>query len=183
MTKPHKNTPQLICIAGGPGSGKSYFYESLKSRGEIPTDAVIHDPDLIMEAMPEYQKDAKHDPAKAFERWELPARQRANEILIEALNARYTIVYIRSFALPDSLEFIQHAKQLGYEITMNILFCDLHTAIRRVKNRERYLSIETLVQRHEAVEVILPELMRIADKYYFYENNIDNSEPVLIEFH
>lgn len=183
MNTTPKNLPHLICIAGGPGAGKSFLFEKLNSRGEFPHDAVIHDPDLIMEAMPEYQEEAKSNPAQAFAHWELPARQLANEKLMEALNARYTIIYIRSFALPDSLEFIRHARQLGYSITMHILFCDLNVAIRRVQNRQRYLPIETVVQRHEAVEEILPELMRISDQYFFYENNTDGSEPVLIEFH
>jgi len=41
--------PQLIGIGGGPGAGKSFLYDHMKSKGMLPADSVIHDPDLVMQ--------------------------------------------------------------------------------------------------------------------------------------
>ena len=54
VTKMHENLlpPRLIAIGGGPGSGKSFFYEVMKQKGQLPDGFVMHDPDLVMESIP-----------------------------------------------------------------------------------------------------------------------------------
>lgn len=178
--------PHLFAIGGGSGSGKSFFYESMKEKGLLPVDSVIHDPDLVMQSIPQYQEEANINPVKAFERWELPALQLANEILLNALISRYNIIYMRSFALPDSLTFIRYAKTVGYKIDIHILTCKHDIAISRVQERERvfkrHLPIETVIQRHEAVSRLLPDIKEVSDNYFIYENNYDGLEPMLKEF-
>ncbi len=174
--------PKLFAIGGGPGSGKSFLYEHLKIKGQLPIDAVLHDPDLVMQAIPQYREDAHINPVKAFECWELPARQLANEILLKAFIARYNIIYIRSFATSDSLQFVRYTKMLGYKIDTHILTCDQEVAISRAQEREkitkRHLPIEILMQRHEAVSKLLPEIKDVSDRCFFYENN-NALEPIL----
>jgi predicted ABC-type ATPase len=177
--------PRIVAIGGGPGAGKSYFYELLKAKGRVPKESVMSDPDLIMQAIPQYQQAITHHPVKAFEHWELPARQLTNDILLKALMARYHIVYMRSFALPDSLEFIHQAKMLGYKVDIHLLICDVTIAMSRSQEREkmtkRHLPKETLVQRHAAVSRLLSDIKDAADNFYFYENNHNGLDPVLIE--
>jgi predicted ABC-type ATPase len=178
--------PHLFAIGGGSGSGKSFFYENMKAKGLLPVDSVIHDPDLVMQSIPQYQEDANINSVKAFERWELPALQLANEILLKALIAKYNIIYMRSFALSDSLKFTRYAKTAGYKIDIHILTCNHDIAISRVQERDRvskrHLPIETVVQRHEAVSRLLPDIKNVSDNYFIYENNYDGLEPILKEF-
>jgi len=105
--------PRFIGIGGGPASGKSFLAEMLQANRSLPADAVIHDPDLVMQAIPQYVAESKIDPISAFKKWELPARYLSHIILLEALKAGYNIIYIRTFALPDSLRLVNIAKKNG----------------------------------------------------------------------
>lgn len=179
-----KQTPRrMIAIAGAPGAGKSFFYEQMKTNGQLPPNAFIYDPDLIMEAIPQYLNEAMINPIEAFQHWELPARQLANEILMKAILANSPIVYIRSLALPDSLDLIRYIKTINYQLEIHLLTCDQEIAISRVKKREkitkRHLPTEVLIQRHEAFTKLLPDIIKIADHYYVYENNVDGQLPIL----
>src|SRR5581483_11037373 len=60
--KENTGTPVLIAIGGGPGAGKSYFYDLLHTQGKLPSYAALHDPDLVMLSLPGYQADARTDP-------------------------------------------------------------------------------------------------------------------------
>jgi predicted ABC-type ATPase len=177
--------PKLIGFAGGPGSGKSFLYEEMKAKGQLPVDAVIHDPDLVMEAIPQYMEEALRDPMEAFKKWELPARQLANDILMKALLAGYNIIYIRTFALSDSLNFVRAAKTLGYQFELHLVTCDLEVALSRAKEREkqtkRHIPPEILAQRHQAVLNLIPNIIMAADRYFIYENNVNKHLPFLKE--
>lgn len=176
--------PEILGIGGGPGSGKDFYYERLKATGRIPAHSVIHDPDSVMQCLPQYQNMARINPVMAFRQWELPARQLANEILYMAIIARYHIIYLRSFALSDSLEFMRCAKNLGYRINIHMLTCDHDVALVRSQKREktanRHFPPEKLIQRHKAVSRGLPEIECVADHYFLYENSHDGSDPVLL---
>lgn len=175
--------PQLIGIGGGPGAGKSFTYDNMRKEGLLPVDAIIHDPDLVMQSIPQYREDAAINPEEAFKKWELPARQLANYILLKALLSGYNIIYIRSFALSDSLNFVRAAKAFGYKFDVHMITCDLKIALDRAKEREsitkRHIPPETLVQRHKAVLELIPEIISISDSYYIYENNKDGASPIL----
>lgn len=177
------NSPQLLGIGGGPCSGKSFLYEHMSAEGKLAAGAVVHDPDLVMQSIPEYREDASKDPIAAFEKWELPARQLANEILLQALLAGYHIIYMRSFAMTESLNFVHAARTFGYGFDAHIVTCDLDVALTRAKERERqtkrHMPPETLIQRHQAVLALIPEIANMADNYFIYENSCDGSPPEL----
>lgn len=168
-------SPRIIAIAGGPASGKNYLYDHMLAKHILPDNAVMHDPDLVMQSIEQYREDALINPAAAFAKWELPARQLAHEILLNAVLARYHIIYIRSFALPDSFNFVHAVKQLGYQIDIHLLQCDINIALTRAAEREkitkRHIPAETLIQRHQKVLQSIPEITSIADNYYQYENS------------
>jgi predicted ABC-type ATPase len=178
-----QNHPQLIGIGGGPGAGKSFLYDLMKAEGTLVLDAVIHDPDVVMQSIPQYRDEASINPVAAFKKWELPARQLANEILLKALLARYNIIYMRTFALPDSLHFVRAAKTCGYQFDAHMVTCDLEIALKRAKEREkitkRHIPLETIAYRHESVLRLIPDIMNIADSYFIYENNHHGSCPLL----
>ncbi|KTD60900.1 Zeta toxin [Legionella santicrucis] len=180
------NSSKIVAIGGGPASGKSYFYELLKRSNRLPEEYILHDPDLVMQSLPEYEIDSQNDLASAFARWEKPALQLANILLRNALLARNNIVYLRTLALPDSLAFLREARSLGYEIETHLLICDKELAISRAIEREqiinRHLSIETLLERHEAVNTLLNDIKNASNQFYLYENNINGAEPILLEF-
>lgn len=175
--------PKILAIGGGPGSGKSLFCENLKMKKQLPKDAVLHDPDLVMKSIPQYRAEANKDPVKAFKNWELPALQLANEILLNALIARYNIIYQRTFALPESLKFIHFAKAVGYQVHTHMLICEHDIVLARAKEREkitkRHIPSEILLQRHEVIAKLLPDIENASDSYFCYENNEDGVEPVL----
>ncbi len=185
INKKKQEIPKLLAIGGGPASGKSLFYESLKEKGQLPLNSIIHDPDLIMQSIPQYQMEANINPENAFKNWELVALQLANEILFKAIIAKYNIVYMRTFALPDSLSFVQYAKSVGYNINIHILSCNHNIAISRALEREktnkRHIPVEKLLQRHENVSKLLPDIIEISDNYFFYENNKNGQEPILVK--
>lgn len=178
-----QNLPQLIAFAGGPGAGKFFLYEQMKNKGQLPRDAVIHDPDLVMQSIPQYLEEAISDPVAAFEKWELPARQLANDILMKALFAGYNIIYLRTFALADSLNFVQAAKIFGYQFELHLLTCNLDVALARAKKRERqtkrHIPPKILEQRHQEVLNLIADLIKIADSYFIYENSWDRHVPLL----
>ena len=96
---------------------------------------------------------------------------------------RYHIVYLRTFALSDSLNFVHASKMFGYRTNISIIRCDLKTAIDRAKKREvetkRHIPADTLIIRHEAVLKIIPHIIDIADNYFIYENNKNGLPPLL----
>lgn len=179
------DTPSLTAIGGGPGAGKSYFYDLLSAQGKLPLNAALHDPDLVMLSLPGYQADAVTDPVLAFKRWEAPALQLANDILLEALMARHHIVYLRSFALVDSMAFVRQARELGYHISTHVMTCSDETAFARVSTREketrRHVPRETTLERHATVRQHLPHIREMSDCYFLYENNTNDRHPTLIE--
>ncbi len=170
-------SPQLIAIGGGPGAGKSYFYEHLKAQTSLPKTHVLHDPDVIMQAIPEYQRDYRVDPIQAFQQWELPARHMSHTLLLDAVMQGQTIVYLRSLALADSLLLLKYLKNIGYEIIIHLLTCTMSTALRRIDERQasihRHLPQDLIVQRHNAVMAHIPSLQSIADRYCQYDNSED----------
>lgn len=176
--------PRLVGIGGGPCAGKNFLYAHMKSIGQLPTAAVLHDPDLVMQAIPQYQEDATQDPSAAFKKWELPARRLANEILLAALYRRLDIIYIRSFALADSLQFVHVAKMFGYQFDAHMIMCNIDVALARARMREnetkRHIPPEVLMQRHEAVLQLLADISDSADNYFLYKNNKDGQLPIRI---
>ena len=180
-----QSSPQLIGFGGGPGAGKSFLYEKMKTKGQLPKNAVLHDPDLVMQSIPQYREDAMSDPVSAFKNWELPARQLAHEILLKALVAGYHIIYIRTFTLPDSLRFAYAVKTFGYTFDMHLVTCDLDVAQTRAREREnktkRHIPPEAVTQRHQAFLRLMPDIIRIADRYFIYENNEHEYVPTLEE--
>lgn len=175
--------PVIVGIGGGPGAGKSFLYERMKQEGRLPKHSIVHDPDLVMEAIPQYREDALRNPAEAFKKWELVARQLSNSILLDAMQCRYNIIYVRSFALSDSLNFVRIAKTAGYQFEAHIITCDLNVALTRAKIREgktqRHIPPETLIQRHEAVLALLPDIAGLSNRFFKYENNSNNTLPTL----
>ena len=176
--------PQLIAIGGGPGAGKSFFYEYLNQYAQLPDGYILHDPDALLQSIPEYHEDYNQDPIGAFQRWELLARRMSHELLLEALVNGHSVVYVRTLAYADSLDLIDYCKRvLGYKVTIHLLTCPVDLAIQRAIARQdalnRHLSSELIIQRHKTVTAHLPRLRKMADHYFQYDNSLNDRLPEL----
>jgi predicted ABC-type ATPase len=103
-------------------------------------------------------------------------------VLFVRIPAEPHIIYMRTFALSDSLNFVRAAIQFGYKFDVNIMTCDINIALDRAKEREKTTKRhvpETLIQRHNAVLKLIPDIISIADKYFIYENSNDGSFSTL----
>lgn len=181
---PAPTQPQLIAIGGGPGAGKSFFYEYLNKYAQLPEGHILHDPDGLLQSIPEYHEDYSHDPIQAFQRWELLTRRMSHELLLDALVKGHSVVYVRTLAYADSLELIDYCKRvLGYTITIHLLTCPVELAIQRAMARQdtinRHLSSELILQRHQTVTAHLPRLKQVADHYFQYDNSLNDRLPEL----
>src|SRR4051794_8709303 len=103
-----KRRPTIYAVAGPPASGKTTFVANGLDKGIFPKKALWHDCDAVMVQMPEYQEDRKLlGSVKAFQKWELPARELAERALFEAVLQGRDIIYDRSCALIESYEFLK----------------------------------------------------------------------------
>lgn len=181
---PPSSEPQLIVIGGGPGAGKSFFYEHLKKYAELPEEHLLHDPDGLLQSIPDYHEEYKQDPIQAFQRWELLVRRISHEFLLEALLNGYSVVYVRTLAYTDSLELIDYCKRvLCYTVTIHLLTCPVDLAVQRAIARQdtlkRHLSSELIIQRHQTVAAHLSRLQKMADHYFQYDNSVNDRLPQL----
>lgn len=166
------NTPLFTVIGGGIGSGKSTFYKKSKIMG------VHHDPDAVLNQIKGYQDDTKsgiaEDIRKAFAKWELPARELSEEILDQALNQKFDIVYSRTCSTDETPQFLKDVKGKGYKIIFNGIYADLKMCLeraqRRMKIENRYSPPEVVTERHQKFLKLLPLYKEIADDFYFYQS-------------
>lgn len=183
---PSETSPQLIVIGGGPGAGKSFFYEHLKKNLLLLDAHFLHDPDLLLPAIPDYQDAYRIDPVQAYRCWELPVRQMSHELLLESLTRCQSVAYVRTLAHAESLALIQYCKEvLGYEITIHLLTCTIDVALQRALSRQstilRHLDPELIVQRHHTVAAYIPQLRDLADHYFQYDNSFNERMPTRCE--
>ncbi len=82
--------PVIYAIAGSPASGKTTFVQEKSIF--FPEDVFYHDCDSVMVALEGYQADVQLlGSAKAFQKWELPAREKAEDMLKEAVEVKKTL--------------------------------------------------------------------------------------------
>jgi len=175
-TETRTDTPVIYVIAGGIGAGKTSFRKSLLAKGRLPEDAVLHDPDAVMQALPGYLKmlDETGDTASAFATWEMPARFLAEEILSAAVWSKRDVIYERTCAIDTAPAFLKNVKEQGYRIEMHLLHTDLDTALERARRREgvegRHTPPSVIRERYTALLRLWPEYRALADRIALYDN-------------
>lgn len=169
--------PIIYAIAGAPASGKTTFIQEKIKQKFFAKDIFIHDCDAVMTSLEGYQSDLKLlGPAQAFANWELPARQIAESELMRAVEAKKTIIYDRSCALPTSYTFLKDlVENQGYTLIMHVLYVTQKEAIDRAIEREqktrRHIPEELLVARMSGIKTLWPDYLKLAKNCYLYDSN------------
>jgi predicted ABC-type ATPase len=160
------NPPTLYAMAGIPGSGKSGFVDTALKDGRYPANALLVDPDRVMQLIPDYLRDlADRGSETAFQNWELPTRAYTYGMLDEAIRKRFNIVQDMGMVRRENLNRVKQMKELGYRFEMTYLYCPASEAIRRLEYRARHTAAEMVIEREATLNVLLPEYVAIADTF------------------
>jgi predicted ABC-type ATPase len=170
--------PTIFAVAGSPAAGKtSFIQKKIKEETFFPKDVFIHDCDAVMDSLEDYQSDLRTlGPMKAFQNWELPAREKAESLLMEAVKERKDIIYDRSCALPSSYFFLQDlVENHGYTLIMHVLYVTKENALFRAEEREketgRHIPESVLLERMVGIATLWPSYLKLAKLCYLYDSN------------
>lgn len=173
----NQTAPFLYAIAGIPAAGKTSFRINAVAKGVLPAHAFVHDCDAVMEAIPEYQQQlAQEGTAAAFRKWEITARELAEQQLQNPIQLKRDIIYDRSCALPESYTLIKNlVEQHGYRLIMHVLMINADEAKKRAIHREkqhgRHLPESLIVERLQYLRDLWPKYLQLATEAFILDNN------------
>jgi predicted ABC-type ATPase len=168
MTMTNLLPPRIFVVAGAPAAGKTTFIQQQIQAGVLPADAFMHDCDAVMQGLKGYQDDLRlHGSAFAFSKWELLARDVAEEALFQAVERRQDIIYDRSCALMSSFTFIENVvKEKNYHLFFYYLEINIEIALQRASVREketgRHTPAGVIEDRIKALQELLPQYQALA---------------------
>lgn len=156
--------PLFIHVSGIPGSGKTTYidHNPRKSSVRIQFDA-------IMKQLPQYDQAVRQEGlAKAFEKFEMPARVIGYELLKRALLRRCDIVFEHSLN-PAHVDLYKYLNDVGYETNLVFMDCSPEEALQRVKEREsrigRHTPEDFISLRYKMAQQLLPTFKDIAKSF------------------
>ncbi|AGH98225.1 AAA family ATPase [Micavibrio aeruginosavorus] len=160
------DTPTVYCMAGIPGSGKSTYVDAAIARGDFPRDAFILNPDRVMEALPAYHDDvAALGAMAAFEKWEMPCRELAYDLLDQAAALRLNVIKDMGCARQENYDMLARLKSSGYRLHMIHLDCPVDLALARVQTRDRHTPATMVNDRAASLSALLPLYRELADHF------------------
>jgi predicted kinase len=172
-----QSDPTIFAIAGSPASGKTSFIRERIKENCFPEDVFIHDCDAVMTSLEGYQADLQSlGSIQAFQNWELPAREIAENLLMEAVREKKNIIYDRSCALPSSYTFLKDlVENHGYTLIMHVLYVTKENAFFRAEKRERttgrHIPKDTLLERMIGIKTLWPSYLKLAKFCYLHDSN------------
>ena len=178
--------PRIFAIAGSPAAGKTTFVQDKLREKFFPDNVFIHDCDAVMNSLEGYQADLKLlGSVKAFEKWELPARELAESMLLDAVKAKKHIIYDRTCALPSSYSFLSDIVQKhGYTLIMHVLYVNKEEAVTRATQRERltgrHIPQTSLFERMLGIKSLWPSYVKLAKQCFLYDNNDPKRQLIAI---
>lgn len=177
-------SPSLLSMAGIPGSGKSTLVERFKAEHVTPTLPYEHNPDVIMEGLPQYVNDFRElGRVLARRRWELYARSIAEDHLFPSAIARQVnIVVDMGFARQAIFDMIARARDHGYDIKIVFVFCNIDVAIDRASTRNRNVDTSTIVERAKFLKERFLSIVDLAADSVFYDNSSTHPITITKEF-
>ncbi|MBW1650727.1 MAG: zeta toxin family protein [Deltaproteobacteria bacterium] len=167
--------PKLIIVAGPNGSGKTTVTEKLL-RHKWMKGCVYINPDIIAE--------------EQFGGWNskesiIKAAEQAKKIREDCLNRKTDIAFETVFSTHEKLEFIKRAKTAGFFLRMFFVCTDdpainaARVAIRVMEGGHEVPIIKIIKRYYKSIANCI-EAVEITDRIYFYDNSINNKDPLLI---
>ena len=176
---PAHDHPTVYAMCGIPGAGKSSFVKQMRATGVFPEQAFTLNPDMVMEALPEYcQLKSQSGAEEAFLQLEMPTRDLAYSMLGIAQERRLDIIKDMGCTRQENLNKLIDLKSSGYRIKTHYIEVDPETAIRRIQTRERHTPTAMIHERYEALRELLPQLRGLSDEFLTYNNDQD-SQPAI----
>jgi hypothetical protein len=147
--------PVALFLAGGPLSGKTSVLESLIADGNelIPTDAVLVDPKLIREQLPEWTDSYDAREPDAAERVYEECCDVARELTVEAVRLRRDLI-IDGVGASGERQFAVLLEMFdAFDYDVRVLLVDTPTATAELRNLARSKSDGLLIDREELAAV------------------------------
>jgi predicted kinase len=151
-------TPTAVFMMGGPGAGKSYV-----RKREYPTLPVV-DCDMFKAAHPDYDPS---NPA-ALHAW---SSQQCTKEFFRRLSGDDSFVYDGTGTNAEKMvDWMLKAQSAGFRVELVYVSCPLHTALRRNRERERFVPEHIVREKHEVVDTAFMICRGYADSVRVIEN-------------
>lgn len=155
--------PRLINVCGLPGSGKTWELDRLEALYPGYFRLAF---DQIMENLSGYQQDYRQNRARAFQRWERPARVLGYYVLTRALENRWPVLFEHGNTPPQHLGLYQIIKyRHGYHLEIRWLKSAPEVVRPRLAARPRHFPQEELENRWLEFQRLLPAYRALADEF------------------
>lgn len=125
--------PIFLHMLGIPGAGKTTFLNILEANWIGVDKPYLLGFDQVMQAMPDYQ--AEPDKIKAFEIFELPAREKGYQILKNLIANKQSLFFDNGGSAASHLDILSRAKESGYTIILVSIATPINVAQRHVDQR------------------------------------------------
>lgn len=167
---PLESSPELVLIAGGISSGKSTLYKELLSTRQLPDTFAFHDPDVIMERLPEFQQLRAQKQTHAWAELQKEAYAISIQGLQIAAGSRFNIVATRTLGVPGFVELVEELIELRrYSLTLHYIDTPVELAIKRAQERQlsdfRVIPEKIIRERNELTCEMLPRLVDHASQF------------------
>lgn len=177
--------PVLYSVAGIPSAGKTTYLNIQYKDNKLPVPHYYHDPDRVMEAVPDYWEDYEEmGPIAAFEKWQMPARYLADEILFElALKKQVHIILDMGLARDEIIQMIQKATKFKYKILLRFIWCSVDEAMKRKNLRGRFTPKEMIAYRAKFLTQNIDKILTLPNELEAFDNGNLNKPyiPLTIE--
>lgn len=137
------NNPEIIILAGGPGSGKTTFRKEKLNRLE---NFYLHDVDEVIVRLQGYKADTKkYGKMKAYNKWWPIGKKIVNQFLEYAFLYNLNVIYDRACCIKESFDSLHYAVlNKKYKARMYAFYVSEKVALDRVKKRAETENREIL---------------------------------------
>lgn len=160
---------RLVVLAGPNGSGKSSIMEVLSKKAGFPELYISPDEHVKIPRFAEIEDER--------ERY-IAAMEECEQMREYALELGESLAFETVFSGPDKLRFLLRAKRLGYKIEMVYVstetpYINITRVLSRVSQGGHSVPIDKIFKRYEKSMSYLPEIHKIADDLFVYDNSLD----------
>lgn len=175
--KKPKGKPVTTFMGGGPASGKSYVVKKEGGRLGLPSkdERVLVDPDECKKPLPEYDED---NPGPVHEESSALAKRIAKIAQENGYNA--LVDGTGDTSVEKMRKKIKQARDAGHTVNGVYVFKPVEKAIIDNFARDRTVDPKMLVETHQTISKMFPEIAGDFDDIKLYANMKFGEPPVLI---